>query len=121
VTLARVSHDGTAGSGWPVVVLTGEVDLSNVDDLAVALQQAVPNDATGLVLDLSGVSYLDSTGLRLLFGLARKLSDRQQRLHLVVPQGSVISKVLDLGGVRHVAALVHSRADAVDRNQEGKA
>lgn len=106
MSLARLSLGDPAGEDWPVVGLSGEVDLSNVDDLAVRLQQAVGNGACGLVLDLSGAAYLDSTGLRLLFGLARQLQDRQQRMVLVVPPHSRICKVLELGGIQHVARVV---------------
>lgn len=83
----------------PCVALVGEVDLSNVDQLEAGIRAAVPCAAAGLVLDLSGVDYLDSTGLRLLFQLARELRDRQQTLTLVVPAASRLRRVLELGGV----------------------
>ena len=76
----RVSDD----AGWPLARLTGAVDLSNVEELTARLEGAVSNRALGLVLDLSGVTYLDSTGLRLIYRLARRLGDRQQSLRLVV-------------------------------------
>jgi anti-anti-sigma factor len=91
---------------WPVARLTGAVDLSNVEDLGRLVEGSVSNRARGLVLDLSGVSYLDSTGLRLIFRLARRLGDRQQRLRLVVPDDSRIRRVLTLAGVGTVAQVV---------------
>lgn len=89
--------------GWPVARLSGAVDLSNVEVLGARLEAAVTNRARGLVLDLSGVTYLDSTGLRLIYRLARRLGDRQQRLRLVVPETSRIQRVLTLAGVHTVA------------------
>lgn len=98
----QISHD----RGWPVARLVGAVDLSNVDDLAQRLEAAVTNRCPGLVVDLSAVTYLDSTGLRLVYRLARQLGDRQQRLRLVVPPGSRITRVLQLAGVGSVAMVV---------------
>jgi anti-anti-sigma factor len=91
---------------WPVVRLRGEIDLSNADALAEVAEGAVPNSAKGLVLDLSGVTYLDSTGLRLIFRLARRLGDRQQALRLVVPEGARIARVLTFAGVSTVAEVL---------------
>jgi anti-anti-sigma factor len=104
VTVADVQLSGDAG--WPVARLTGAVDLSNVEVLTARLEGAVSNRAQGLVVDLSGVTYLDSTGLRLIYRLARRLGDRQQRLRLVVPDDSRIRRVLTLAGVGTVTQMV---------------
>ena len=88
------------GSGdWPTVSLTGEIDLSNVDELAAGLYAAVDNACHGLVLDLSGVTYLDSTGLRLLYRLMRQLEERQQQLRVVIGPGTPVHGVLVMGGL----------------------
>ena len=95
----------------PVVSLSGEVDGSNADDLAERIAAAIRNDALSLVLDLSKVTYLDSSGVRLVFRLARGLRDRQQDLHLVVPCGSRVRRLLELAGVDVVArVLTHEQA-----------
>ena len=104
---------------WPVARLVGEIDLSNVEDLRTRLEACVTNRSAGLVLDLSAVTYLDSTGLRLVFRLARELADRQQSLRLVVPPGSVLTRVLALAGVGSVAEVVPEagRPAAVDEER----
>lgn len=94
------------GAAWPVVRLRGEVDLANADALEQVAEDAVTNRDHGLVLDLSGVTFLDSTGLRLVFRLARRLGDRSQSLRLVVPEGARIARVLDFAGVSAVAEVV---------------
>jgi anti-anti-sigma factor len=91
-----------------VVRLRGEIDLANVEELYRLAEDAVTNHDAGLVVDLSGVTFLDSTGLRLLFRLARRLGDRQQGLRLVVPEGARISKVLDFAGVGTVAEVLRT-------------
>jgi anti-anti-sigma factor len=113
VGTVEVSDD----AAWPVARLTGAIDLSNVEDLGREVERSVSNRARGLVLDLSGVTYLDSTGLRLIYRLARQLGDRQQGLRLVVPDDSRILRVLTLAGVGTVARVVPDLA-LLDHAQE---
>ena len=83
MTLAsvRIERDGPV----PVAFLRGEIDMANVSEVSRELFSAAPNDAVGLIVDLSGVTYLDSRGLHLLFELAERLRVRDQLLHVVVP------------------------------------
>jgi anti-anti-sigma factor len=83
----------------------GEVDLSNVPSVRERLVGAVPNTASGMVLDLSGTDYLDSSGVGLIFELAERLGSRGQKLRLVVPDDSVIKRVLVLTQVEQVAPI----------------
>jgi anti-anti-sigma factor len=88
-------------SDGPVVVarLVGEIDLSNAKAIGSLVAGAVPNDAAGVVLDLSATTYLDSSGVHLVFQLAERLADRQQKLALAIPEGSRVRRVLDLVNV----------------------
>ena len=97
-----------------VACLRGEIDLANAPAIGSLVTGAVPNDATGLVVDLSEVSYLDSSGVHLVFDLSERLLARQQRLALVVPETSRIRRVLDLVNVRAVLPVTATAAEAVD-------
>jgi anti-anti-sigma factor len=92
-----------------VAHVTGEVDLASAGVLGGELAGAVPNRALGLVIDLSGTSYLDSSGVSLIFELAERLRLRQQQLRLVVPDSSPLRRILrivDAGGTLPVVATV---------------
>ena len=78
--------------------LSGEVDLSNAVEIEIALERAIPNTARGMVLDLSGLEYLDSAGIRMLIGLANRLRWHRQQLCVVAPDGSRVRSVLELAG-----------------------
>jgi len=80
--------------GFTVAAVDGEIDISNSTELETELSHAVPNDARGLALDLSGVTFIDSSGIRTLFDLAARLADHQQTLHLVVPEESHLRRTL---------------------------
>lgn len=90
--------------------VTGEVDLSNVEEVSVALTDAVAQNASSLLLDLTATTYLDSTGVRLVFELAERLHARRQELRLVVSDTAVVRRVLVL---THVGEQVpfHSSID----------
>ena len=85
--------------------LSGEVDLSNASDIERTIMDAVPNTASGMLLDLSDVTYIDSAGVRLLLALADRFRWRAQELGLVVPEDSRIRRVLTMAGAEGALVL----------------
>jgi anti-anti-sigma factor len=53
----------------PVLLVTGELDLSTADELRVALEQAVSTDPT-VVVDMAGVTFIDVSGLQAVLAVA---------------------------------------------------
>ncbi len=92
--------DAVTVDGSPVVRVSGEIDLSNAADvmeaIATTLPAALPANATTVVVDLSDTGYVDSAGIAMLFRLAERLGHGRQQLHLVVPVGAPIRRVLEL-------------------------
>jgi anti-anti-sigma factor len=100
-------HDGV-----PVAAISGEVDISNVDDIMRRLI-ALPNFAPGLVVDLRLVAYMDSSGISLLHDLATRLRQRSQQLIVVCPPASPPRRVLELTGLITRTTVVDDLAPAV--------
>ena len=102
-------------SGDDVIVarITGEIDLSNASEVGEALSAAVPNTALGMVIDLTATSYLDSSGVHLLFELGERLGRRQQQLRVVVPEGGPIRRVLRIVELDETVPVLASVDDAV--------
>lgn len=75
------------------VALRGEIDRLNADDLERAVLEAA-SDAVAVIVDLSAVSYLDSSGVRMLDGVVRGLGGRGVPLRLVAPPGGAVRLVL---------------------------
>lgn len=101
-----------------VASLGGDVDLANAAPLRDRLLAAVPNTAWALVVDLSGLTYLDSAGVRLLFDLAGRLRERRQQLILLAAPDTLHREVLRLVAMDRVASVVDTRADALARLDE---
>jgi anti-anti-sigma factor len=74
--------------------VAGEIDASNVEELTKELLDGVSNNSRALVLDLTKTSYIDSSGISLIFDAAARMKNRRQHLRLVVPPKSFVSEVL---------------------------
>ena len=91
--------------GVVVAGLSGEIDLSNAAEITDALLRGVPNEALGLVIDLSEVSYLDSAGVRMLAELDHRLGWRAQVLRIVASEASRSRRVLEIAGLERVLSM----------------
>jgi anti-sigma B factor antagonist len=77
--------------------LQGEIDIASAEGLEDAiLAETRSAEETGLVIDLSDVSFLDSSGVRLLFRVHRAMIEQGRPMALVVPQGTTVSSVLSI-------------------------
>jgi anti-sigma B factor antagonist len=91
-----VRHD-TAGSAC--VSVEGDVDLATVGQLDHNIQAAVDADqTTGVVVDLTEVAFLDSSGIASLLK-GRRLADAAGKRYRVTGATGIVRQVLDLTGV----------------------
>jgi anti-anti-sigma factor len=104
-----VEHHGDV----PAASVRGEVDLRRVQELGPALAAAVKPGDRGLVLDLSAVSYLDSSGVHLVHELMLTLEGCGQQLRVVAAPGAPVLRVLELVNLGRSVPLDESVADAV--------
>ena len=85
--------------------LVGEIDLANAGAIEDAIAATLDEDRTlGLVADLSGVTFLDSSALRMLFNLHAMLAERGRAFVVVVPEGAPFRRVLEITGVADAIA-----------------
>lgn len=89
-------HVMTDNSDVVITRIAGEIDASNASRVEDQLTAAVPNSALGLVLDLSDLSFLDSSGVELFFRLRERLEDRRQRLAVALPEGAPVKRVFEI-------------------------
>jgi anti-sigma B factor antagonist len=81
-------------AGWSVVRVIGEVDLASAPSMRAALR-ALPADAS-VAVDLSDCSLIDSVGIGLLIGGARRVRDAGGRMVVVAPRGGLVRRMLDI-------------------------
>jgi anti-anti-sigma factor len=92
-----------------IVTVQGEIDVSNVAEIGSQLTE-ISNEPLGLVVDLSGVTHLDSAGIAMLYDLNARLDRRRLRLVVVAPPAAPVRRVLELTAFSRRARL----ADDVD-------
>jgi anti-anti-sigma factor len=95
-----------------VARVTGEVDMSNAEEMGATVIAATPT-AQGVVLDLSGVDYLDSAGIYVIYGMRSSLQARGQTLVLVIPPSSPVHDALRLSGAERPGEMVRTVDDAL--------
>ena len=79
-----------------VARLTGELDISVAEKTGREIAHAVPNSALGVVVDMSELEFMDSSGVSMLFSLARQVGSHRQQLRVVAPPGRPVSRVLQI-------------------------
>ena len=81
-----------------VVTLAGELDMANAPLLQDAIESAELAAAKTVVLDLQGLTFLDSTGLRIILA-AREQCWRRGQEFAVTPGSQQVQRLLSVTGV----------------------
>jgi anti-sigma B factor antagonist len=90
----EVEGDGATARVRP----SGELDLATVDELSARLAEAA-RSARRVLLDLGGLTFIDSSGVRLLMRWARD-AERDGIDLTLRPGGPAVREVLEVTGVR---------------------
>ena len=80
------------------VRLAGELDLATAVDVERELERVEATDAASIVLDLSGLTFMDSTGVRLVVNAHTRSAAGGRRLALLRGQ-TAVQRVMELSGV----------------------
>jgi anti-anti-sigma factor len=81
-----------------VIAPEGELDFACVGDFRAMLSRGAA-EAVGIVVDLSAVTFIDSSGLSALVDLYNRSRRDSRRLAVVVPRGTAAAVLLNLAGL----------------------
>jgi anti-sigma B factor antagonist len=101
-----------------VLVVVGELDLFGVPELKRRLAELIEHGIRRVVVDLSAVTFLDSTALGALLGGMRRLRARGGDL-AVVNLNPSISQLLRVTGLDQILAVLATREEALARLSDG--
>ena len=90
----RTVHDGEAST----VIVTGEIDLSTSTRVNRELDDALDLGPSRLRLDLSGVSFMDTSGVAVLLKARRRALERDCRFS-VSSSSPTITRLLEVTGL----------------------
>ena len=95
----------------PGVTVHGEIDIASSPALEEAIEAAIRDSAGAFVIDLSGVDFLETTGLHVLLR-ARGLLGREDRALAVVCPFGPVRRVFELSGSSELFVLYSTREAA---------
>jgi anti-sigma B factor antagonist len=96
-----------------VIRVSGEIDASNAEELGSCAGGAIEDGGAGVVVDLSELSFLDSTGIQMLLTTGSRLAESGGKLRVVVTPGSLVARLLESTGVDRILAVDGSVEDAI--------
>jgi anti-sigma B factor antagonist len=109
----RLETKATRIGGAHAIAVIGELDLETAPQLSEQVELAVWSTVGAFVLDLSGVTFLDSSGLHALLRARAYLAREDRALVLVCPNGPA-RRVLDLASVLDTFVVYPSAEAAAD-------
>jgi anti-sigma B factor antagonist len=95
-----------------VVTVAGEVDVASAPMLRNRLEEAIERGTPLLVVDLSTVTFIDSTGLGVLIGASKRIDHSGSTMRLVVSEPRIL-KLFEITGLTDLFSIVPSVEQAV--------
>jgi anti-sigma B factor antagonist len=109
VACVELSVSRQSVGGYPVIAVSGEVDVYSAPTLKQGITDLLESGANTVVVDLSGVAFLDSTGLGALVEARTATTEAGGALPLVCSQERII-KLFTITGLDEVFA-IHPNVD----------
>jgi anti-sigma B factor antagonist len=106
-----VKSDVERRDGWVIVAISGEIDVHSSAQLRDEIAAAHEDDDTRLLLDLSGVTFIDSTALSVMVAAHKRLRRHGHALRVVA--GHSVQRVLGITGLDRVFEVHDSLDDAL--------
>ena len=111
---AMAVHESDVGDVRLLEVF-GELDLATAPRLCSLLDAARIQRVRRLVVDLTGVDFCDSTGLRALIGAVKEVDVLGGRAVLALESGGMLDQLLDLSGLSEFLRVTDSVEAAARR------
>ena len=90
----------------------GRIDGINASDFEKALRDAIDEEGGSLVVDLAGLTYISSAGLRAILLIAKLLAQRNAKFGLC-SLSDPIREVFEISGFDKIVSIHGSRTEAL--------
>lgn len=106
-----------SADGVLLIVAEGEIDANTFEYLEATLTDGVEGGRARIVLDLSGVAFVSSSGIGILIGAMSEAKAKDGDLILVAPNDAV-QDVFDGMGFSSMFTIAKTRAEAMEAFSE---
>jgi anti-sigma B factor antagonist len=110
----------TEEGGVLVFKLRGSLDLATTPTVKAALTEATDSGPHDIIVDLTQLEFLDSTGLGVLIGAHRRAAEHAGSFRLVIGDGP-IARLLNITGLISVFSVYRSLEDAQQKRDRVQA
>jgi len=93
-----------------LLVVRGDVDLQNAGDLRAAIEDAASEGRSRLVVDITDVPFMDSSGLASLVGAQKAISD-DVRMIIVCPEN--LRRIFEVTRLDSILTVVSTLPEAL--------
>jgi anti-sigma B factor antagonist len=101
-----------------VITVTGEIHVSTAPDFSRRLNDAIGTGKTWVILDLSDVAFIDSTGLSVLLNGMRRLNRMRGHMTLVCSNPTVL-RLFQVTRLDSTFEILATREEALERVKSG--
>jgi anti-sigma B factor antagonist len=99
-------------NGHVMIRAAGELDLSSAPSLSTAAENAFADGSQVLMLDLSGITFMDSTGISAVL-TAHRAAEARGAVVAVIAPSDIAMRVLQIIGVEHLLHIYDSIDEAL--------
>lgn len=110
-TFAVSDHDE---DGSLRIAVTGEIDVATAPTLRDHLYGAIDRHTDVVVVDLLGVTFIDSTALGVLIGTRERCQEQGTQLRIVLKEARIL-KIFEITGLTEMFSIFPTVAEAVAR------
>jgi len=95
-----------------VIVLEGEIDIYSAPQFKEVLLNGIENGAQRVIVDLTQVSFIDSTALGVLVSGAKRVRPRNGNLDIVCTDENII-RIFEITGLDRIFCIYATRDEAM--------
>ena len=106
-----ISH-ADIGEDFRRIMISGRLDIAGTDSIASELEALIAAPKKSVVVNLSGLNFLASIGIRALITSAKAVKQRGGKMALVVHGDSTVMMSLEATGVNELIPVFKNTADA---------
>ena len=101
--------------GLTIFALSGKLDALNADEVEETIGKAIDQGATKVLVNLAGVDYISSAGLRIVLRLENKLKKQQGQFILSNLQ-TFVRDIFKVVGFNALFTILDDQSEALDKH-----
>lgn len=106
-----ISISWSSENGARIASVGGRIDSNNAYDFESRMRQGIQAEDQALIIDVSGVSFISSSGLRVVLLMAKDF--RSPRSFSICGLSDFVAEIFAISGFDQIVAIYPAREDAV--------